>query len=438
MASPAHHPETAAERLISATIQSTWILWLVGGLYIAGPVLGWTLAAIAARDQYIAPALPSDRRPRPIPWPVWLWIFGMLAMEIVLLAGHLNFDLGLAKTIKSSVGWAKGWALLALFILVGAVLRIRPEVIYRAICKLGLQTLVLLPVFVAAPFIGLPSELWVSPLKVLGGSGPEYFATTLYTIEPGAGTPRWQFFAPWSPAAGMVAVIYFLLAMQEKSPGWRAVGMVAGLSIAVLSQSRLALVALAFIVPFVIMVGRVRKPSTWGLAAAAALVLAFLGQPLMEFADQLLSDVKGARADSTRVREALGRIAVERWQGEAFWTGHGIVENGPHLVEYMPIGSHHSWYGLLFVKGLLGAIALAIPLGASFAVLLWRAPEGRLLRAGLAMVTVQLLYSFGENLEVLGYLTWPGLVLLGIALAAPARPSDAKDPLIAHPEPAHG
>ena len=124
---------------------------------------------------------------------------------------------------------------------------------------------------------------------------------------------------------------------------------------------------------------------------------------------------RAARADSTRVREALARIAVDRWSTDAPVWGHGIVERGPHLVEFMPIGSHHSWYGLLFVKGIVGALALAIPLIYSLVELVWW--SGRLVaaRTGLAMVLLLLLYTFGENLEILAYLIWPALIVIGIA-----------------------
>ena len=40
------HP---AEALIVWTIGATWVLWLTGALYIAGPALGWTLAFLVAR-----------------------------------------------------------------------------------------------------------------------------------------------------------------------------------------------------------------------------------------------------------------------------------------------------------------------------------------------------------------------------------------------------
>ncbi|WP_233453883.1 O-antigen ligase domain-containing protein [Tsuneonella flava] len=353
-----------------------------------------------------------------IPALVWICFAAMAAMLVILWAGHSNFSLGTAQTIKSSIGWAKGWALIALFPLAGAVLDIRLPVIARAVCQLGMWTLVILPLFLVAPFVGLPEMLWVSPLRVVGGPGPEYFATILYTIEPGAGTPRWQFFAPWSPAAGMVAVIYIFIAAQEQNLSWRLVGFAGFLAIALLSQSRLALVAIAIVAPIAWAAARVDRGWLWWLGAAGVLLVGLFGLELAAGIEQLASDFSSARADSSRVRAALGRIALERWENEAFWFGHGIVENGPHLVEYMPIGSHHSWYGLLFVKGILGAIALAVPLFLTLGRLAWTARAGAIQRTGFALVLVLVLYSFGENLEILAYLFWPALILIGKALAA--------------------
>lgn len=411
MAETANHPQTPAERLIAGTIQWTWALWLIGGLYIVGPVLGWVLAGMVALALYL-----DQQNPGAIPSNVWIWLAAMLAMLLILLVGHSNFELGLAKTIKSSIGWAKGWALIALFVFAGALLKVRAEVVYRAVCRLGLQTLIVLPVFVVAPYVGLPELLWTSPLKVLGGAGPEYFAAQLYTIEPGAGTPRWQFFAPWSPAAGMMGVLYILLAAQEKRLGWKAIGIAGGLMLALFSQSRLALVALIVIVPFVWAASRLGKGHLWLMAAPTVFALGIFGPTLIEVVDSAVSEFSAARADSSRVRAALGRIAIHRWETEAYWFGHGIVENGPHLVEYMPIGSHHSWYGLLFVKGLLGAAALTIPLAATFLTLLVKAQREQTARVGLGLTLALVLYSFGENLEILAYLYWPALVAIGIAL----------------------
>lgn len=415
MAPPTDPAQAAAERLISVTIGATWALWLVGGLYIAGPAIGWVLAGLAAWKLFAAPALPIHQRPVPLGALVWSFLIGMLAMEAILLIGHATNGFGAGQTIKSSIGWAKGWALIALFPFAAAVLNVRPEVIYRAVCRLGRQTLFVLPVFVAAPYIGLPELLWVSPLQIIGGSGPEYFATILYTIEPGVGTPRWQFFAPWSPAAGMVAVVHAICAAEEKELKWKVTGLAAAILIALLSQSRLALVALAVIWPVSFGISRLGKAWLWWAAAPAILAFGLLAPTLIGFAEQAVSDFSGARADSSRVRAALGRIAIERWQSEAPWFGHAIVEKGPHLVEYMPIGSHHSWYGLLFVKGATGLLALAIPLAIAALVTARLSVRDSKGRVGFAMVLVMMLYSFGENLEMLAYIYWPALALIGIA-----------------------
>jgi hypothetical protein len=421
MAASTDHPQILPERLIAATITGSWALWLVGGLYIAGPLLGWTLAVLVVRAWYFGPALPEEEAGLAIGFTVKLWLAGMAAMLVILLLGHANFSLGTAQTIKSAVGWAKGWALIALFPLAGAALPIRGEVIYRAVCQLGKQTLILLPLFLAAPFIGLPETLWVSPLKILGGSGDEYFAAVLYTLEPGVGTPRWQFYAPWSPAAGMIAVIHLICALEEKDLRWKLTGIAAGLAVALLSQSRLALVALAVIWPLAWGASRLNRAGTWFAGVPVLVLGSWFAPALIAFAEQAQADFAGARADSTRVRATLGRIAIERWQNEAWWFGHGIVERGPHLVEYMPIGSHHSWYGLLFVKGFAGLLALAVPMGATVLTCISAAMRDRAGRTALAMALVYALYSFGENLEVLTYLCWPALVLIGVGMRKAQR-----------------
>ncbi len=416
MAASATPRQSSAERLITFTLGATYWLWLVGGVYMAGPVLGWLLAALCGRAYFMAPVLSKEEAPEPLAAVLWLWLLGMGAMLPILLIGHFGFDLGIGQTIKSSVGWAKGWALLALFPVAGYVLPIRLSVLVRAICRLSRQTLIIMPFLLAAPFLHLPEVLWTSPLKVLGGSGDEYFTVQLYTIEPGTGIPRWQFFAPWSPAAGMVAVIHFLLAREEADARWRWTGYVAAVLMALLSTSRMALIALAVMIPLTLLVGKLRQPLMWAIAAPFALVSSWALPTLMAWADAAAESFKGARADSSRVRSTLGRIATQRWQDEAYWFGHGIVERGPHLVEYMPIGSHHSWYGLLFVKGITGAVALAVPMLATLIKCFRMAMDDRAGRLGLAMILTYWFYSFGENLEVLTYIAWPALLAIGIVL----------------------
>jgi hypothetical protein len=116
------------------------------------------------------------------------------------------------------------------------------------------------------------------------------------------------------------------------------------------------------------------------------------------------------------VREALGNIAVYRWQSEAYWFGHGVVESGTHLVEFMPIGSHHNWYGLLFVKGMFGFLSFLIPFAITSTVLLVKAQYQVSARLALGMCLILWFFSLSENTEALAYMTWPAWLLIGIGL----------------------
>ena len=52
-----------AEKLVFATIASTWLFYLIGGLYVVGPVIGWLLAGLAGLSLYLGNAIRADLRP---------------------------------------------------------------------------------------------------------------------------------------------------------------------------------------------------------------------------------------------------------------------------------------------------------------------------------------------------------------------------------------
>ncbi len=368
-----------------------------------------------------------QRRPRPIPPGVWVWIFGMLGMLLALWVAHAVEHLGTAQTLKSSIGWVKGWALLAAFPLAGACLHIRPALVVRAMGWFALQTLVLIPVLVAAALARLPSKLFVSPLQVIGGPGPEFFSVYLYIVDPSNGALRWQFIAPWAPAAGMIGCMMFMFAFFERDRFFRWVGFITAVLICLMTKSRMALLFVLLFPPALWVLSRLARG--WMLLGFSVASAAFglLANTIVVAVQDAVAAFKGARADSTRVREALGRIAVERWWEEAPMWGHGIVERGPHHVEFMPIGSHHTWFGLLYVKGLVGFLSLAVPLFWSFLELVLLAQIAAGGRLGLGVVFMLFFFSMGENLEILAYLFWPGLLVLGAAFAEAQRLATAAD-----------
>lgn len=400
-----------AERLIGGAFTWTFPLYAVGALYVSGPVLGWALLGLIAwqwRQINLHPL-------------IWLWFAGMALMQVALVIGHINMELPLVSMIKSSVGWAKGWALLALFIAGGTLLR-SADTIYRGACHVGLVALCVTPVLLGAGLLGLPEALYVSPLRVLGGSGPEFFEVRLYEFDPGFGVPRLRYFAPWAPAIGLVGNVLLLLTLMERDVRWRIVGSLGCVAMIVLSLSRLGWLIALTVPPALSLMRHVHRPLLWLSAAPLVFIVGILAPMLLEAGETLLENLMAARADSTLVRSWLAEIALQRWQAEAPVWGHGIVETGPHLVQFMPIGSHHSWLGLLFVKGVVGVLALAVPMLSTTLYLLLKSAQSSTARTAFGVMVVLSLYTFGENLEILAYLFWPGLVMVGHALSE-SRPS---------------
>jgi hypothetical protein len=410
-------PQNVPERLVWWSIILTYPIWIVGGLYVVGSVLCWLLLVcllikILARMDH-----PEENEEISISPVIWLWIIGMIIMQVALIAGHVNFNLGTGIIIKSSIGWAKGWAALALYPLAGA-LPIRSSIPTRAICIVGFHTLLIMPLLLLTPNLGLPEVLYVSPLRAIGGPGNEFFDVPLYEIDGSTGDLRWRLFAPWGPALGFVGNINFMICLQEKNRKWKILGIIGSILMCFVCKSRLAQLSIILIPLTTAIIARLRQP----LMLITLGVVSYLGGI---FATSILTAVsdywegfKGARAGSTRVRFALKRIAFHRWETEAPIWGHGVVEGGPHLVEYMAIGSHHTWAGVLFVKGLVGFVALAVPMLVTLLDMLRRAASSsyRLGSTGLGVIIILFMYTFGENLEILVYLYWPGMLVMGMAL----------------------
>lgn len=410
-------PQNVPERLVWWSIILTYPIWIIGGLYVVGSVLCWLLLVcllikILARMDH-----PEENEEISISPVIWLWIIGMIIMQVALIAGHVNFNLGTGIIIKSSIGWAKGWAALALYPLAGA-LTIRSSIPTRAICIVGFHTLLIMPLLLLTPNLGLPEVLYVSPLRAIGGPGNEFFDVPLYEIDGSTGDLRWRLFAPWGPALGFVGNINFMICLQEKNRKWKILGIIGSILMCFVCKSRLAQLSIILIPLTTAIIARLRQP----LMLITLGVVSYLGGI---FATSILTAVsdywegfKGARAGSTRVRFALKRIAFHRWETEAPIWGHGVVEGGPHLVEYMAIGSHHTWAGVLFVKGLVGFVALAVPMLVTLLDMLRRAASSsyRLGSTGLGVIIILFMYTFGENLEILVYLYWPGMLVMGMAL----------------------
>ncbi len=412
MATQQINPHSFEEKLIWLALILTYPFFALGALYVTGSLIGWLIFIIAILRWYINGKEPLAT----IPAIIWLWIIAGLVMLLALIIAHANWELGLMKTIKSSIGWTKGWALMPLFLLLGSIVQISPKLLIRAICVVSFHSLLFAVITVAAYILSLPGDLFISPLEIIGGPGADFFKVSLYGLNPETGAGRWRFFTPWAPAAGFMACIFLIFCLQERNSFWRYAGLAGSLAMCLLSQSRAGWVIYSLLIPLSLYTGKLDNPILWVVLGLFIPAVLLLGEPIYHWIISAYEDIKASRPDSTRVRSTLESIAIQRWSAEAPIWGHGIVERGPKIVEGMPIGSHHSWYGLLFVKGIVGLLALAIPLFFTSIYLLIQSKNSQMARAALCMVLVFICYSFFENLEILTYLFWPALIWIGIAL----------------------
>jgi len=413
-------PENFPERVVWYCIIWTYGFYLIGATYVVGSVVGWILTIYLLFKVWIqTEETPADEK-IVVPFVTWVWILGMLGMEIALIMGYLDYNLPMGDMIKSSIGWAKGWAALALYPLVGA-LKIRPQIIYRATCVVCLHTLIIAPLLIVAPILHFPEVLYVSPLRAVGGPSDQFFDVSFYEVDFD-GQIRQRLFTPWGPALGFVASVYFILVLGEKNTKWRWYGIVGSLFMAYICKSRLAMVSLLLTPIITNILARLNRPVMMMILGFVSAIAGMFAPQILSTFDSVMTKFTEARAASSKVRSVLKEIAGHRWETEAPIWGHGAVEAGPHVAEFMPIGSHHTWFGLLFVKGLVGFYSLAIPMIISFFVLVIRSQRHQAARAGLGVLITIFLYTFGENLEILAYLYWPGLIVIGIAFKSPVQP----------------
>jgi hypothetical protein len=408
-------PENFEERLIWYSIISTYVFYVAGILYPVNFVLGWILFF------YLCKRLWNQTKHTPIEkrinvsWILWLWLVCILVIALATIVGCIDSNVGTNQTFRSLINWATDWALLALFPL-SSCLNIRPQLIYRAVCILCLQSLILIPIFYLAWILHLPAHLYSSPIERLIQNGELFYSVNLYAIEYGTNETRLFLFAPWGPALGLIGNIYFFLAFGEPNKKWRWLGIAGSLAMSIVSVSRLSFIAIPIVFVLVLFISKITKAATPIVIGLLSFLSGIFSTVILGTARNAYDIFHNARPSSSRVHEALAEIASERWQEAPIW-GHGVPEvPGPKVVAGMPIGSHHTWFSLLFIKGLVGFTAFLVPMLLSFVSLAIKAHKSATARIALSFLLTLFLFTFNDNQQRLAYLYWPGLIIMGIAL----------------------
>jgi hypothetical protein len=407
-------PQNFEEAVVGYYIVGTYLVYFMGVQYIITPLIGWFLGLyVVLRIFFQHDGTPPEKRIT-VPWGVWVWIFAMMVMLMALIIGHIDFKLSTWRLIKSIIDqFPRTWGLLAVFPLVGC-LNIRPQFLYRAACLVCVQHLIFLVIGYVAHLVGIDGFLYSTPLSRFGG-GADMTNVILYVIDDTTGGLRLQLNTPFAPALGLLGNVYFWLCLQEQDKKWRWIGVIASILMVWFSVSRTGRICM-ILIPFGIwFLTHVRRPVVQLAAAVACFVTALSSTQLIYMIQDYTTSVKQEREGSTRIRIMLRRMALQRWQEAPIW-GHGVPDTGIRIVRNKGIGSHGIWHGIFFVHGLVGFLALAVPMICSAIDLLPKIQQSSTARVGLAVLLVLAVYGFSENFEGQAYLFYPGLIALGMGL----------------------
>ena len=197
-------PENLPETIVWCYIVGTYLIYFCGAHYFLTAFMGSILLFYLGKKWWTETgATPEDEKVVIAP-VAWAWLGAILIIELALIVGHFNYDLGIGQVIKSSSHWFRTWAIFAIFPLAGH-LKIRPQIIYRAVCILCLQGIIAI---IIGTLINVSEFSYVSPLIVSGGDIEHYQVVPFQTVIG----KRLHLFAPWETALGMAANIYFLFA----------------------------------------------------------------------------------------------------------------------------------------------------------------------------------------------------------------------------------
>lgn len=405
-------PQNLEEKVVWYYLTGTYVLYFLGAQHLLASMIAWLLGFYTIYKVWNQTDETPESERITIPVGVWVWIVAILVIEITIIGSHMDFHMGLGRIIKTTINlYGRTWVLFALFPLIGC-LKIRPQLIYRGICIVCLQSIFFIFIAHIAEMAGIPGDLYTSPLEKVGGADI-FYKVFLYPWS----TERLYLFAPWAPALGLVGSLYFFLAWADPNKKWRLIGTVGAAAMAWASGSRLSNICLVVIPLVSWFLARISQPVVLGGAGAISFVMGLFGPRIIIFLEDFRRDFDSQRADSSQVRADLANITLYRWRTEAPIWGRGIIEpKGPRVVEEMPIGSHHHWFGLLFLHGVVGFLAFACAMLWTFLEVFIRSQSSKTARVALSLLFVYFAYSFGENLEILAYITWPALVIIGITL----------------------
>jgi hypothetical protein len=410
-------------------------IYLSGTLFLFNLLQVWVLAGYAIFWQIKLNSRPEHttnstdiRHWRSVPLLIWVWMISMIGIGLTILLGLYENGYNSNEFVRSTISWMGDWALLGIYPLLGYLLPIRPAVIYRSACIIAAQSLIAMPICYGAFLLKLPGVIYLSPLERMIQNGKSYYLIYWYTreVDSDGNGVRLVLFTPWGPALGLIGCIFFFYALEEKKIIWKWLGIIGSLAMIIASVSRGAYL---FLPATIAIVWAIKNLSfiQFQLSLGTSCFLGGLGSILLlERFQDFFGGVKSARKSSSQLRAELERVAFDRWTDSPIF-GHGKQMKGPEFLKNMPIGSHHTWIGLLFTQGLLGFCLFLIPLGWSLIDLSLKVKSSPIAHVTLKALFLITFASFSDNIEKLSYLYWSAFLMIGITYRDAIIPIHTKD-----------
>lgn len=405
-------PQSLEEYILWYSLLFIFPFYFIGSLYIVYPIVCWIFILLTL---YRLLEKKADLK-----FFHYLWLSAGIIFLIGTIIAQAYNDTPLTKIITNIIfDFGKSMGIF-FFIPIAGTLKIRSKLIERALCILCIQSLCWLPIFLLGFSLNIPG--YMSPLSIIGrGSPGNYFVSFGRLATDYDPTPRFALFAPWAPGLGCTFSLFFFIVWRETNKYLRYISMIACYLFVILSVSRLGLVTVPFTFSLLLTIQHLSSHYKSRIFQLASVIFIALFGISFSTVYTWVRDTKDyldkARSSSTLVREKLVNIAIERWKENPLF-GHGAVEPGPLIVAKMPIGSHHTWAGLLFTNGLVGLFSLLLPylLSIGFFIVKYFKTKSSLSLSCLGVLIQLGLYSVGETWGSLSYLIWPALIYFGIGL----------------------
>jgi hypothetical protein len=412
-----HEPDAA--RTTAFFVVVTPLLWGAGLLVpVAGLLVLW-LTLRGGTRLLVAPI-------------AVVWVLVAVAQGISVVVNGVGDERGagfIAYRLLST--GVTGWLLLGLALAVGARYRMASPVLVRAITILGGYFLLFgLLALLLHSFTGLTElELPTPPALVLPASAPAVefsFTMRVFSTEDllGRDLPRLVLFYPWAVVLGFAGIAVFFVAQLEHWFPLRLLGSAGGLLAVLGSQGRAPILGLIILLFANAILTRFDRRALVLAAAStffAMAVLVAFGITPIDVVTWAYEEVSALRPGSTMARELGYALSIAGFLDSPVlgqgWVGGWVATGIP-----LPVGSHSSFYGLLYTGGLVTFGAFAIALVTTLVVLVRRAGGGAVQRTGLLIALALALLSYGEGIYSFVLPCTPLLLFLGGTLAAEPAP----------------